>query len=71
MEAISKEYLKLNKIVNSKIPVSEDSPIYGYFEHRRKVAERLRNDMLTEEARACVLESFNHLEHKIKEYLHL
>jgi len=71
MEAINKEYLKLNNIVNSKIPVSEDSPVYNFFVQRRKVAEKLRNNMLTEEERIYTLEALNYLENNIKEYLYL
>ena len=40
MKAISEEYARLNEIVYSKIPVSEDSPIYNFFAERRKLAEK-------------------------------
>ena len=37
MKAVSEEYARLNEIARSKIPVSEDSPIYNFFAERRKV----------------------------------
>lgn len=42
MKAISEEYTRLNEIVYSKIPVSEDSPIYNFFAERRKLAEKTK-----------------------------
>ena len=59
MKAISEEYARLNEIVYSKIPVSEDSPIYNFFAERRKVAEKLRNNMLTEEEYKRVSENWD------------
>ena len=59
MKAISEEYARLNEIVHSKIPVSEDSPIYNFFAERRKVAEKLRNNILTEEEYKRVSENWD------------
>ena len=59
MKAVSEEYTRLNEIVHSKIPVSEDSPIYNFFAERRKVAEKLRNNMLTEEEYKRVSENWD------------
>ena len=59
MKAIREEYARLNEIVYSKIPVSEDSPIYNFFAERRKVAEKLRNNMLTEEEYKRVSENWD------------
>ena len=59
MKAISEEYARLNEIVYSKIPVSEDSPIYNFFAERRKVAEKLRNNILTEEEYKRVSENWD------------
>ena len=59
MKAVSEEYTRLNEIVHSKIPVSEDSPIYNFFAERRKIAEKLRNNMLTEEEYKRVSENWD------------
>ena len=59
MKAVSEEYARLNEIAHSKIPVSEDSPIYNFFAERRKVAEKLRNNMLTEEEYKRVSENWD------------
>ena len=59
MKAVSEEYTRLNEIVHSKIPVSEDSPIYNFFAERRKVAEKLRNNILTEEEYKIVSENWD------------
>ena len=59
MKAVSEEYTRLNEIVHSKIPVSEDSPIYNFFAERRKVAEKLRNKILTEEEYKRVSENWD------------
>ena len=59
MKAISEEYTRLNEIVYSNIPVSEDSPIYNFFAERRKVAEKLRNNILTEEEYKRVSENWD------------
>ena len=59
MKAVSEEYARLNEIVRSKIPVSEDSPIYNFFAERRKVAEKLRNNILTEEEYKRVSENWD------------
>ena len=59
MKAVSEEYTRLNEIVHSKIPVSEDSPIYNFFAERRKVAEKLRNNMLTEEEYKIISEKWD------------
>ena len=59
MKAVSEEYARLNEIARSKIPVSEDSPIYNFFAERRKVAEKLRNNMLTEEEYKRVSENWD------------
>ena len=59
MKAVSEEYTRLNEIVHSKIPVSEDSPIYNFFAERRKVAEKLRNNILTEEEYKRVSENWD------------
>ena len=69
MKAISEEYRRLNEIARSKIPVSEDSPIYNLFAERRKLAERLNRDMLTEEDNKKLLEYFTYIEEQIKNYL--
>ena len=71
MKAISEEYARLNEIVYSKIPVSEDSPIYNFFADRRKVAEKLRNNMLTEADRQHIINYLENIEEHIKEYLWL
>lgn len=71
MKAISEEYARLNEIVYSKIPVSEDSPIYNFFAERRKLAEKLRNNMLTEENRQDIINYFEKIEEHIKAYLWL
>ena len=36
MKAVSEEYARLNEIVYSKIPVSEDSPIYNFLRKEEK-----------------------------------
>ena len=59
MKAVSEEYARLNEIARSKIPVSEDSPIYNFFAERRKVAEKLRNNILTEEEYKRVSENWD------------
>ena len=59
MKAVSEEYTRLNEIAHSKIPVSEDSPIYNFFAERRKVAEKLRNNILTEEEYKRVSENWD------------
>ena len=59
MKAVSEEYARLNEIAHSKIPVSEDSPIYNFFAERRKVAEKLRNNILTEEEYKRVSENWD------------
>ena len=59
MKAVSEEYTRLNEVARSKIPVSEDSPIYNFFAERRKVAEKLRNNMLTEEEYKRVSENWD------------
>ncbi len=69
MEAISNEFKKISRIAYSKIPVSEDSPVYNLFAERRKLAERLNRDMLTEEDNKKLLEYFNYIEEQIKKYL--
>lgn len=71
MKAISEEYTRLNEIVYSKIPVSEDSPIYNFFAERRKLAEKLRNNMLTEENRQYIINYLEKIEEQIKAYLWL
>ncbi len=59
MKAVSEEYTRLNEVARSKIPVSEDSPIYNFFAERRKVAEKLRNNILTEEEYKRVSENWD------------
>ena len=59
MKAVSEEYTRLNEVARSKIPVSEDSPIYNFFAERRKLAEKLRNNMLTEEEYKRVSENWD------------
>ena len=59
MKAVSEEYTRLNEVARSKIPVSEDSSIYNFFAERRKVAEKLRNNMLTEEEYKRVSENWD------------
>ena len=68
-KVISEEYTRLNEIAHSKIPVSEDSPIYNFFAERRKVAEKLRNSMLTEESRQYIINYLEKIEEQIKAYL--
>ena len=69
MKAVSEEYARLNEIARSKIPVSEDSPIYNFFAERRKIAEKLRNNMITEENRQNVINYLEKIEEQIKAYL--
>ena len=69
MKAVSEEYTRLNEIAHSKIPVSEDSPIYNFFAERRKIAEKLRNNMITEENRQNVINYLEKIEEQIKAYL--
>ena len=42
MKAISEEYARLNEIVYSKIPVSEDSPIYNFFCGKKKSSRKVK-----------------------------
>ena len=69
MKTISEEYLRFQQIKGARIPVAEDSPIYNLFAERRKLAERLNRDMLTEEDNKKLLEYFNYIEEQIKKYL--
>ena len=41
MKAVSEEYTRLNEIAHSKIPVSEDSPIYNFFAERIKLENQI------------------------------
>mgnify|MGYP003693130551 CR=1 FL=1 len=69
MEVISKQIEKISRVSHGKIPVAEDSPVYSLFAERRKLAERLNRDMLTEEDNKKLLEYFNYTEEQIKKYL--
>ena len=71
MKAVSEEYLRFQQIKGAKIPVAEDSPMYNLFAERRKLAERINRDMLTEEDSKKLLEYFNYIEEQIKNYLYL
>lgn len=71
MTAVSEEYLRFQQIKVARIPVAEDSPIYNLFAERRKLAERINRDMLTEEDNKKLLEYFHYIEEQIKNYLYL
>ena len=71
MKAVSEEYLRFQQIKGARIPVAEDSPMYNLFAERRKLAERINRDMLTEEDSKKLLEYFNYIEEQIKNYLYL
>ena len=71
MKAVSEEYARLNEIARSKIPVSEDSPIYNFFAERREVTKKLINSELTEEEKFYTLSFLSYLENNIKNYLWL
>jgi len=69
MEEMIEKYKRITLIGISKIPVSEDSPIYNLFQYRRELCKRFgepqsENNFKFEEA-------FNRVEEKIKEYLNL
>jgi hypothetical protein len=65
----AEEYRRINLIANGRIPVAEESPIFNLFSARREVARRLKDDEYSEEQRQYVLETFEDIESKIKEYL--
>ena len=69
MVAVLEYYLRFQQIAGARIPVAEDSPVYNLFAERRKLAERLNRDMLTEEDNKKLLEYFNYIEEQIKKYL--
>ena len=69
MKAVLEYYLRFRQIVGARIPVAEDSPVYSLFAERRKLAERLNREMLTEEDNKKLLEYFNYIEEQIKKYL--
>jgi len=71
MKAVSEEYLRFQQIKGARIPVAEDSPMYNLFAERRKLAERINRDMLTEEDSKKLLEYFNYIEEQIKNYSYL
>ena len=62
---------RIQRIAYSKIPISEENPLYNHFLQRRELAIRLNRDMLTEDNREDLLEIFKYTEDKIKQYLHL
>ena len=64
MKAVSEEYARLNEIVYSKIPVSEDSPIYNFFSARREICKTM-----VETDRQCYLDYLEKIEDNIKQYL--
>lgn len=64
-----KEFERINRIANSKIPVSEESSVFNLFAERKKLVGRICRDMLTEEDRKLLLEQLNYVEDRIKEYL--
>ena len=68
MKAISEEYFRIQQIKSAKIPVAEESVLYSYFSARRKLAEKLDRDMLTEEDRKTLLFAFTDIENKIKKF---
>lgn len=69
MTTISEEHKRFRFITTLRIPVSEDHYLYDLFLARRKTAERLNRDMLTEEDNKRLLEYFNYIEEQIKKYL--
>ena len=42
MKAVSEEYTRLNEVARSKIPVSEDSPIYNFFCGKKKSSRKVK-----------------------------
>lgn len=71
MTTISEEYKRLRFITTLRIPVSEDHYLYDLFSARRKTAERLYRDMLTEKDKEVLVEQLNRIESRIKDSLYL
>jgi hypothetical protein len=71
MRAISEEYKRLSFITTLRIPVSEDHYLYDLFLARRKTAEKLYRDILTEKDKEVLVEQLNRIEDRIKDSLYL
>ena len=71
MRAISEEYKRFRFITTLRIPVSEDHYLYDLFLSRRKTAEKLYRDMLTEKDKQVLVEQLNRIEDRIKNSLYL
>lgn len=71
MTTILEEYKRLRFITTLRIPVSEDHYLYDLFLARRKTAEQLYRDMLTEKDKEVLVEQLNRIESRIKDSLYL
>jgi hypothetical protein len=73
MEAQSKseEFKRINLIAASKIPVSEESPLFGLFYQRREVARNMKYKNAFGDNREYGIKILETFEEKIKEYLYL
>lgn len=71
MTTISEEYKRLRFITTLRIPVSEDHYLYDLFLARRKTAEKLYIDTLTEKDKEALVEQLNRIEDRIKHSLYL
>jgi hypothetical protein len=67
MEPTTQAYARINLIANSKIPVSEDSPVYGLFRHRRELCKRYT--LVTESSQDAFFDMISHIENDIKQFL--
>ena len=71
MKAVSEEFERLRFIITLRIPVSEDHYLYDLFLARRKTAEKLYRDTLTEKDKQVLVEQLNRIEDRIKNSLYL
>lgn len=66
---IEKQLEKLAIITHGRIPVSEESPVFGLFLERRKLAIKIKDKEYSEESLQYVFLTLEDVENKIKEYL--
>lgn len=70
MEAIRNKIEKINSIVNSPIPVSEECGVYQVFLERRKIAEKMQYPA-SEDVRQLLEKNLEYVEDLIRKYFYL
>lgn len=64
-----KELERINRIANSKIPVSEESSVFSLFAERREVAKTILENDYPIETKQYLTQYFEQIEDSIKIYL--